>query len=113
MARNVFVPGRISFDESHRYAVTTSLTWAAALGILPSGCGRDGTVRSSLAFDSSSEMIAHARQLDSEILWLEGDIRRWRAPLPADLISSNAVLQRIPNHESLLLDWVGQLREGG
>jgi trans-aconitate 2-methyltransferase len=58
-------------------------------------------------------MIAHARQLDSEILWLEGDIRRWRAPLPADLISSNAVLQRIPNHESLLLDWVGQLREGG
>jgi trans-aconitate 2-methyltransferase len=63
--------------------------------------------------DSSAQMLAHAMHADTEILWVESDIRRWRTPLPADLIFSNAVLQWIPEHESFLISLIDQLREGG
>lgn len=63
--------------------------------------------------DSSARMLDHAKRLDTEILWVQSDISRWRAPLPADLIFSNAAVQGIPKHESILISLTEQLREGG
>jgi trans-aconitate 2-methyltransferase len=75
--------------------------------------------------DSSAEMIASAQQIAAErasagpadgtgrLDFSLGDVRDWRPDAPADVIMSNAVLQWVPGHEGLLVNWAGQLAPGG
>jgi trans-aconitate 2-methyltransferase len=71
--------------------------------------------------DSSAEMISAAEQLRHDapaaslggLTFGRGDIRDWRPDEPVDVIVSNAALQWVPDHESLLLPWVAALAAGG
>jgi trans-aconitate 2-methyltransferase len=65
--------------------------------------------------DSSAEMIAAAAGLavPGRLRFTLGDLRDWRPPAPADVVVSNAVLQWVPEHVSLLERWVVCLRPGG
>jgi len=73
-----------------------------------------------VGLDSSVEMIAAA----DEVLATAGsgvprlrfehmDARDWKPAGPVDVIVSNAMLQWIPEHESLLVKWVDYLADGG
>lgn len=74
-------------------------------------------------FDSSAEMIAAANEVltaasasatDAPRLRFEQtDALDWKPEAPVDVIVSNAMLHWIPDHEKLLLDWVGYLAAGG
>lgn len=78
--------------------------------------------------DSSAEMIAAAQEVLAaarEVLAAAGsgavprlrfehvDARAWKPTRPADVIVSNAMLQWIPDHESLLVRWVDDLNAEG
>ncbi|SFW74517.1 trans-aconitate 2-methyltransferase [Amycolatopsis australiensis] len=60
--------------------------------------------------DSSPEMVAAARSrgLDAAVL----DVRDWCPAPDTDVVVSNAVLQWVPGHESLLRRWVSELPSG-
>ncbi|HET6710898.1 trans-aconitate 2-methyltransferase [Amycolatopsis sp.] len=60
--------------------------------------------------DSSPEMVAaaRARGLDAALL----DVRDWKPAPDTDVVVSNAVLQWVPDHVSLLRRWVSQLPAG-
>ena len=68
--------------------------------------------------DSSPQMLASARELDpaGRVEWVEGDLASWdvtslgQAP---DVVVTNATLQWVPDHLSLLPTWVGALASGG
>lgn len=90
------------------------------------GCG-PGTLTAALArrwpgavvrgIDSSPEMIEAARSRpggDGERLsFALGDVRDWQPDGDVDVIVSNAVLQWVPDHLSVLGRWAGFLRPGG
>ncbi|HEY4740568.1 MAG TPA: methyltransferase domain-containing protein [Candidatus Acidoferrales bacterium] len=63
--------------------------------------------------DNSPEMLARARSDFPNLDWVEADIGVWRAPAPADLIFSNAALQWVPNHSTVLPALLQQLRQEG
>ena len=75
--------------------------------------------------DSSPEMIAAAEEVLAASAGAAGsgpglrlrfeqmDARDWKPAGPTDVIVSNALLQWIPDHESLLVKWVDYLAEGG
>ncbi len=67
----------------------------------------DATVE---AMDSSPEMVeaARARGIDA----YAGDVRDWSPRPDTDVVVSNAVLQWVPGHESLLAGWVAALPAG-
>jgi trans-aconitate 2-methyltransferase len=60
--------------------------------------------------DSSPEMVesARSRGLDASLL----DVRDWTPAPDTDVVVSNAVLQWVPGHESLLRRWVSELPLG-
>ncbi|RSM35916.1 trans-aconitate 2-methyltransferase [Amycolatopsis balhimycina DSM 5908] len=60
--------------------------------------------------DSSPEMVAAARSrgLDATLL----DVRDWTPAPDTDVVVSNAVLQWVPDHGSLLRRWVSSLPAG-
>jgi trans-aconitate 2-methyltransferase len=60
--------------------------------------------------DSSPEMVAaaRARGLDASLL----DVRDWTPAPDTDVVVSNAVLQWVPDHESLLRRWASELPSG-
>ena len=60
--------------------------------------------------DSSPEMVAAARSrgLDAALL----DVRDWTPAPDTDVVVSNAVLQWVPDHGSLLRRWVSSLPAG-
>jgi trans-aconitate 2-methyltransferase len=60
--------------------------------------------------DSSPEMVeaARSRGLDASLL----DVRDWTPAPDTDVVVSNAVLQWVPGHESLLRRWVSELPPG-
>jgi trans-aconitate 2-methyltransferase len=60
--------------------------------------------------DSSPEMVAAARSrgLDATLL----DVRDWTPSPDTDVVVSNAVLQWVPDHGSLLRRWVSELPSG-
>ena len=68
--------------------------------------------------DSSAAMLEAARVLDpaGRVEWLEADLAEWdvtslgQAP---DVVLTNATLQWVPDHLSLLQRWVQALRPGG
>lgn len=63
--------------------------------------------------DSSSEMIATARQAQPQIAWSEGDIAAWTSAAPFDVVFSNAALQWLPHHATLLPRLLDQVAPGG
>ena len=63
--------------------------------------------------DSSSAMLARARDSSTVIDWVESDIRSWRAPRPADLIVTSAALQWLDGHATLFPSFMSQLAPGG
>jgi trans-aconitate 2-methyltransferase len=63
--------------------------------------------------DSSPEMIARARALDTEVTFTEGDVRGWHPTAGTDVVVSNATLQWVDGHEALLTRWAAELPAGG
>ena len=63
--------------------------------------------------DSSPEMLSEARREFPALNWQQGDIQSWRPPAPPDLIYTNAALQWVPGHETLLPSLLSKLRAGG
>ena len=93
----------------------------AAGDVVDLGCG-PGTLTAGLAarwpdaritgLDSSPEMIASARALETGLEFEVGDVRDWH-PAPTDgIVLANAVLQWVPGHDELLRRWAGALRKG-
>jgi trans-aconitate 2-methyltransferase len=74
----------------------------------------DATV---VGVDDSPEMIAAAtRDVPPDLANLTfqiGDVRDWRPARPVDVLVCNAVLQWVPDHRQLLLDWADLLAPGG
>ncbi|MFD1882077.1 methyltransferase domain-containing protein [Paracoccus pacificus] len=66
------------------------------------------------AFDNSPEMVRAARaRLGAGITVDLASVSGWTAPAPVDLILSNAVLQWVPDHETLFPHLLNQLAPGG
>jgi trans-aconitate 2-methyltransferase len=69
--------------------------------------------------DSSAEMIAAAGEVLAEsalaprLRFEHLDARDWKPEDQVDVIVSNALLQWIPDNESLLVKWAGYLADGG
>jgi len=63
--------------------------------------------------DSSSDMIEAARKRLPCIDFQVSDIATWQAEKPVDLILANAVLQWLPDHETLFPRLIGMLNPGG
>lgn len=63
--------------------------------------------------DGSADMIAAARTRLPGLQFEIDDIATWRNPGPFDVILSNAALQWVPNHETLLPALLGKLAPGG
>jgi trans-aconitate 2-methyltransferase len=63
--------------------------------------------------DSSPDMIEAARKRAPDIEFEVADIRHWRPAAPLDAILANAVLQWIPEHETLIPSLIAGLRAGG
>jgi len=62
------------------------------------------------AWDSSVEMVEAARErgVDAHV----GDVRQWTPRPDTDVVVSNATLQWVPEHASLLVRWAEQLAAG-
>lgn len=62
------------------------------------------------AVDSSPEMVAEARSrhLPAHV----ADVREWQPPADADVVVTNAVLQWVPDHPTLLRQWIAALPSG-
>ena len=64
------------------------------------------------ALDNSPAMLDKARTI-AGIEWIEGDIVRWTANEPADLIFSNAALHWVDDHATVFPRLMQQLARGG
>jgi trans-aconitate 2-methyltransferase len=62
--------------------------------------------------DSSPEMIGKARGLDSGVDFRVGDVRDWQPGPDVDVVVSNATLQWVPEHRTLLAEWARRLTPG-
>ena len=71
----------------------------------------DATV---VGVDSSPEMISVARHRTSErVEFVLADLRNWSPAAPVDVLVSNATLQWVPHHRSLLQTILNTVAEGG
>lgn len=86
------------------------------------GCGAGQTVSllaarfpgaQVLGIDSSPEMLADARKAFPEHRFTAGNIAQFRAVPPAHLLFSNAALQWLTDHHTLLPRLLGEVRVGG
>jgi trans-aconitate 2-methyltransferase len=112
--------GRFADERGRPFADLIERIGAAApRRVVDLGCG-PGTLTQLLAtrwpqaevvgFDSSPEMIAQAQALgDSRIHFELGDIASWRPGPFDDVVVSNAALQWVPGHASLLSSWTDAL----
>ena len=66
-----------------------------------------------VGLDSSTDMIEAARKRLPDIAFEVADIREWRPKAPLDVILANAVLQWIPDHETLFPALIAKLKPGG
>jgi trans-aconitate 2-methyltransferase len=63
--------------------------------------------------DSSPEMLSAAAAQPSRIRWVQSDIGHWRPERPADVLFSNAALQWLDSHHTLLPYLLAQLAPRG
>jgi trans-aconitate 2-methyltransferase len=63
--------------------------------------------------DSSTDMIEEARERSPDIEFEIADVRDWRADGPLDVILANAVLQWLPEHDTLIPALIAKLKPGG
>ncbi|MCZ6861234.1 MAG: methyltransferase domain-containing protein, partial [Alphaproteobacteria bacterium] len=63
--------------------------------------------------DNSPDMLAQAEKDHSELLWAEADLASWSAPVPADVLFSNAVLHWLDDHEARFPRLMQGLKPGG
>ena len=66
-----------------------------------------------IGLDSSPEMLAEARHEFPDLDWQQTDIGSWSPLTVPDLIYTNAALQWVPEHETLLPSLLNKLRPGG
>jgi trans-aconitate 2-methyltransferase len=66
-----------------------------------------------IGVDSSPDMIKAARARLPDIVFEVADIREWRPNAPLDVILANAVLQWIPDHQTLFPALIAKLGPGG
>ena len=66
-----------------------------------------------IGLDSSTDMIEAARKRLPDIAFEVADIPEWRPKAPLDVILANAVLQWIPDHETLLPALIAKLKPAG
>jgi trans-aconitate 2-methyltransferase len=66
-----------------------------------------------VGLDSSPEMIQTARARLPDTTFEVADIREWRPKEPLDVILANAVLQWIPDHQTLFPALIAKLKPGG
>jgi trans-aconitate 2-methyltransferase len=67
-----------------------------------------------LGIDTSKEMLARAQHLQTDhLVFKEQDIRTFTAPEPFNLVISNAAIQWIPDHPTLLKKLTHLLAPGG
>jgi trans-aconitate 2-methyltransferase len=66
-----------------------------------------------VGIDSSPDMIEAARKRLPDIAFEVADIREWRPKEAFEAILANAVLQWIPDHETLIPSLIASLRAGG
>jgi trans-aconitate 2-methyltransferase len=65
-----------------------------------------------VGLDSSPEMISAARALGSGVTFAVADVRDWHPSPEVAVVLANAVLQWVPGHERLLVEWAGELAPG-
>jgi len=63
--------------------------------------------------DNSGEMLSKAAKDWPAGPWVEGDIATWHANQPYDLVFTNAALQWVPGHDTLLPQLLDQVSAGG
>ena len=63
--------------------------------------------------DSSPDMLAQARQSQVRAEWIEADLASWSARTKYSVIFSNATLQWLDSHETLIPRLLGFLEKGG
>lgn len=63
--------------------------------------------------DSSADMLATARASNEEIHWFQADVTTWEPEEEYDLIFSNAVLQWVPDHQTVFPRLMRFLNPGG
>ena len=63
--------------------------------------------------DNSPHMIETARAAFPDESWLLDDAATWKSDAPFDLVFSNAVLQWLPHHETLIPHLLNQVAKGG
>ncbi|TKJ31971.1 trans-aconitate methyltransferase [Blastococcus sp. CCUG 61487] len=92
--------------------------------VVDRGCG-EGSLTARLAqrwpgarvtgVDSSAAMLAAARAhaRPGRVDFVLQDVRDWRPSGPVDVLVTNAVLQWVPGHERLLVEWRSRLSPGG
>lgn len=100
------------------YDLISRINIANPTNIIDIGCGPGNSTRALkerwpnaqiLGLDSSQDMIEKARSAYPQEHWILADAVRWQPDVKYSIVFSNATLQWIPNHESLigtLFDWV-------
>jgi trans-aconitate 2-methyltransferase len=63
--------------------------------------------------DNSREMLAEARASGVQARWVEADVAAWKPDAPCDVVFSNATLQWLPDHATLLPRLIGHVAQGG
>jgi trans-aconitate 2-methyltransferase len=116
--------GRFAEERSRPFHELVGRVGAAdPARVVDLGCG-DGALTSALAarwprasvlgVDSSESMLADAAARKSDRLsFVLGSIQDWRPEEPVDVLVSNAALQWVPRHLTLLPRLVGALAPGG
>jgi trans-aconitate 2-methyltransferase len=116
--------GRFADERNRPFHELVGRIFAEApRAVVDLGCG-DGSLTATLAsrwpsasvlgVDSSESMLADAAPRKSDRLSFElNKIQDWRPSGPVDVIVSNAALQWVPRHVSLLPRLVGALTPGG
>ncbi len=111
-------------DERTRPArdLLARIPLAKASHVVDLGCGPGNSTEllverfpdaSVVGTDTSPAMLASARKRLPQCRFEQSDVSTWQAHPAPDLIFANAVLQWLPNHDSLLPRLLGSLAPGG
>ncbi|SLN32712.1 Trans-aconitate 2-methyltransferase [Aquimixticola soesokkakensis] len=116
------------YEQFHDLRLRPALDLMARVPTLPKGrvvdlgCGNGAAGpalslhfadRSIIGVDASPEMLAQASDNGAYKYCELGDVRSWEPPKPPALIFSNAVLNWVPGHDTVLPRLTGVLRAGG